>query len=406
MDGPSADGRARTRWLFVALATTGTAILVGGVAAMFALRPAAEPPAVTVTTAVSPETTLVPTPLARTATPSLPPSVASTPSSTASVQPAPGASPAVTAMATNSTGSSTPTPPAATTATASSSPAPAPSAPPTPVSSPSPLAAGAAPFVLAPTAAGVGETFLVRVFAADASAVAVELSGKSYALTAAVDRFWGVIGVPVDAAPGLRTLRVTARAASGAIQGTAESPLLIVEVRRPVDYLELTEEQSSVLTEDAAAIELTIRSTQFASFDAGKRWTGRFQMPVFGPQTTAFGQGRSINGGPVGGFHSGMDIGAEAGTVVRAAAEGRVASVVRMPIRGLSVVIDHGSGVKSGYHHMEATLVTEGEIVTIGHPIGRVGSTGLSTGPHLHWEVLVWGVNVDPLQWTAEPFEP
>jgi murein DD-endopeptidase MepM/ murein hydrolase activator NlpD len=101
-----------------------------------------------------------------------------------------------------------------------------------------------------------------------------------------------------------------------------------------------------------------------------------------------------------------MDIAADAGTPVPAAAAGRVVSVVRMPIRGLSVVIDHGGGVKSGYHHMEATSVVEGQEVAQGQIVGMVGSTGLSTGPHLHWEVIVWGINVDPMQWTMTDFEP
>jgi murein DD-endopeptidase MepM/ murein hydrolase activator NlpD len=182
--------------------------------------------------------------------------------------------------------------------------------------------------------------------------------------------------------------------------------LLYAPVVRPVDYLELTAEQSSVLTEQATATEIAIRASQFASFDQGKHWTARFVRPLIGPQTTAFGEGRSINGGPVGGFHTGMDIGADAGTPVHASADGRVSSVVRMPIRGLSVVIDHGAGVKSGYHHLEATLVHEGDAIVQGQVVGMVGSTGLSTGPHLHWEVTVWGVNVDPLQWTTASFEP
>ena len=83
-----------------------------------------------------------------------------------------------------------------------------------------------------------------------------------------------------------------------------------------------------------------------------------------------------------------------------------MSSVVRMPIRGLSVVIDHGAGVKSGYHHLDGSLVHEGDNVVQGQMIGVVGSTGLSTGPHLHWEVTVWGVNVDPIQWTRESFDP
>lgn len=260
--------------------------------------------------------------------------------------------------------------------------------------------------MMAPAAAGLGESFQVRAFAAGAATVTVELDSARYTLVPAPDRFWGIIGIPVDALTGPRTMRVTAFSGDGAQLGSATVPLLLAAVQRPVDYLEVTDEVGAVLTEDAAANELAIRASQFARFDPAKRWNGPFVVPLIGPATTAFGQGRSINGGPVGGFHSGMDIGADAGTPVHASADGRVASVVRMPIRGLSVVIDHGAGVKSGYHHLESALVREGDMVTLGQLIATVGSTGFSTGPHLHWEVLVWGVNVDPLQWTRERFEP
>jgi len=246
----------------------------------------------------------------------------------------------------------------------------------------------------------------VRVFADGAASVSLELDARTYALTPAPDRFWGLVGLPVDAAAGPRTLRAVARSASGTVLGAAEVPLVFVPVQRPVDYLELTQELTSILTDESAATELSIRAGQFSTFDTGRRWSGKFVRPLIGPQTTAFGQGRSINGGPVGGFHSGEDIGADAGTPVHASADGRVSSVVRMPIRGLSVVIDHGSGVKSGYHHLESALVQEGQQVVQGQVIGLVGSTGLSTGPHLHWEISVWGTNVDPVQWTRDLFEP
>jgi murein DD-endopeptidase MepM/ murein hydrolase activator NlpD len=71
-------------------------------------------------------------------------------------------------------------------------------------------------------------------------------------------------------------------------------------------------------------------------------------------------------------------------------------------VRGNAVVIDHGRGVLTGYWHMQAIKVKVGERVETGQMLGEVGTTGLSTGPHLHWEMRVNGVAVDPMQW-VEP---
>ncbi len=414
MNGPRDDRRAASRRTLVLAAAAGAAALLVGGSAFFALRQAPTTADVTVspvTSARGPAHARVATseasPAAVVASPPGAPAGTGTPATVpatlpASATPQPGTvGPTAGPSAIGTTAALPPpvvTPPPTSTAQPMASVAPTPA--------PSGTAVGAAPFVQAPAAVGVGEAFLVRVFAAGAASATAEFGGRTVNLALATDRFWGIVGVPVDAAPGLRTLRVTAFGPSGASQGTAEAPLLVAVVQRPIDYLDLTEQQSSVLTDEAAAIELSLRASQFASFDPGRRWTGRFSIPLIGRQTTAFGQGRSINGGPVGGFHSGMDIGADAGVPVHASADGRVSSVVRMPIRGLSVIIDHGSGVKSGYHHMESATVREGDVVLMGQVVGTVGSTGLSTGPHLHWEVLVWGVNVDPLQWTRDTFDP
>ena len=111
--------------------------------------------------------------------------------------------------------------------------------------------------------------------------------------------------------------------------------------------------------------------------------------------TSQFGSGRSYNGGPVTSFHRGVDYGGNAGDPVLAAAPGRVSWTGAMPLRGNSVIIDHGAGVKTGYHHLSAIGVAVDDVVAAGDVIGELGSTGVSTGPHLHWEVSVHGVNVE-----------
>ena len=112
-----------------------------------------------------------------------------------------------------------------------------------------------------------------------------------------------------------------------------------------------------------------------------------------------FGEERSFNGGPRGGHHGGTDIGAPAGTEIHATNNGIVVLAERTLNRGNLVVLDHGSGIFSCYGHQSALRVTVGDQVSRGDILGLVGSTGLSTGPHLHWEMAVGGVLVDGLRW-------
>jgi murein DD-endopeptidase MepM/ murein hydrolase activator NlpD len=115
-----------------------------------------------------------------------------------------------------------------------------------------------------------------------------------------------------------------------------------------------------------------------------------FIWPVDGPITSGFGTrwGR---------LHAGIDIGVGFGTPIRAAAAGTVIHAGWLGGYGNLVVIDHGGGLSTAYGHQQAIYVTTGKAVAQGEVIGEVGSTGNSTGPHLHFEVRVGGSPVDPL---------
>ena len=80
-----------------------------------------------------------------------------------------------------------------------------------------------------------------------------------------------------------------------------------------------------------------------------------------------------------------------------APADGKVVLAEPLQVRGQVVILDHGLGVMSGYWHLSQIDVTAGQFVEEGQVIGLVGNTGLSTGSHLHWEVRVGGVPVDPI---------
>lgn len=101
--------------------------------------------------------------------------------------------------------------------------------------------------------------------------------------------------------------------------------------------------------------------------------------------------------------HGGIDIGAKEGSPVLACAPGRVVFAGPRIVTGNTIVLEHLPGLFSLYMHLSAIAVSEGEVVAQGQKIGLVGSTGLSTGPHLHWELRVGETSVNPAYWLARP---
>ena len=130
-----------------------------------------------------------------------------------------------------------------------------------------------------------------------------------------------------------------------------------------------------------------------------KYWEGLFMQPVQGEITTEFGSIRYTNGSATSTRHSGIDIAAAQGTPVAAANNGKILFADFLQLTGNTVVIDHGFGLKSFYYHMDSLDVKEGDMVKTGDIVGAVGSTGYSTGPHLHYSLLVNNVFINP--WTA-----
>ncbi|NMA54945.1 MAG: peptidoglycan DD-metalloendopeptidase family protein [Firmicutes bacterium] len=128
------------------------------------------------------------------------------------------------------------------------------------------------------------------------------------------------------------------------------------------------------------------------------RGKGAMIWPADGPITSYYGyRTHPIHG--VRKLHTGLDIGAGHGQTVVAAADGTVIMSDWYGGYGQTVVIDHGGGISTLYAHNSALLVSVGQTVSQGQAIARVGSTGVSTGPHCHFEVRVNGVPEDPLGW-------
>jgi len=129
-------------------------------------------------------------------------------------------------------------------------------------------------------------------------------------------------------------------------------------------------------------------------------WADPFRRPVDGPVTSGYGV-RSVYNGVTRGYHLGVDFRAATGTPVRAAQRGVVVLAEGLPLSGNIVMLDHGGGIFTTYQHLSRVAVRPGRRMVQGEVVGFVGSTGLSTGPHLHWGMRVNGVRVNPLGWTA-----
>ena len=134
--------------------------------------------------------------------------------------------------------------------------------------------------------------------------------------------------------------------------------------------------------------------------DPEKYWEGAFQLPIdpaFKAATSTFGRIRVINGSRS--QHAGIDYPAPLGTQVWAPNNGKVLYAGFLQLTGNTICIEHGFGLKSWFYHMDEVEVTEGQMVRTGDPIGKVGTTGFSTGPHLHFTMSVNNIFVNPEQY-------
>ncbi len=141
------------------------------------------------------------------------------------------------------------------------------------------------------------------------------------------------------------------------------------------------------------------RITAAKGRDTGSQgWRQRFAWPARGRLSGLFGSQRVYRGEP-GSYHSGLDIAAGSGAVYVAPADGVVVLAAASPftLEGDLLIVDHGMGLNSAFLHSSDLLVHEGDRVTQGQPLGRVGATGRATGPHLHWGLTWRGHRLDPL---------
>ena len=121
----------------------------------------------------------------------------------------------------------------------------------------------------------------------------------------------------------------------------------------------------------------------------------KFIIPASGIITGRFGTKRFYND-KEGNFHNGLDIAAEIGSPIISPSKGKVILIGDYYYNGKFILLDHGKGLKSIFIHLDEILVKKGQVVNKGDLIGKIGSTGKSTGPHLHWSLMLSKTYVDP----------
>jgi murein DD-endopeptidase MepM/ murein hydrolase activator NlpD len=215
-------------------------------------------------------------------------------------------------------------------------------------------------------------------------------------------RYWALIGVEALTPPGTYPLTLQAIELDSGDRLTMTETFSVTAGDYGTYNIVVPADRQGLLEPTLAQAEREKVNAVFADISQQRLWSGTFGFPLEGElRTTApFGQRRSYDGGPVTSYHTGHDYGADKGTPVLAPITGTVVLAEPLQVRGQVVILDHGLGVLTGFWHLSLIDVTEGQLVGRGEVIGLVGNTGLSTGPHLHWEMRVLGVPVDPLQWT------
>ena len=211
------------------------------------------------------------------------------------------------------------------------------------------------------------------------------------------DRAWeALVGIDLDVRPGTYAATITAGAAHASYD-LHVSPRAFRTRRLTVDEAFVTPPPSE---EARIEREATLMANTWKAPADERLWSGAFVRPVAEPANSAFGT-RSIFNGKPRNAHSGADFLSPAGTPIHAPNAGRIAVARSLYFSGNTVIIDHGLGLFSLLAHLSVIDVHEGDRVTAGQVIGKVGATGRVTGPHLHWTVRAADARVDPLSLLA-----
>jgi len=261
---------------------------------------------------------------------------------------------------------------------------------------------------LTPNPLSQGETGVIRLETNSQLSASGSLSGRELHFFADENGDYVALqGVHALAEPGLYPLTLQGTLSDGTRFGFSQ---LVPVLSGDFKYFKLvvpaeTIDPANTKPEDELWNSLPVTASP------EKMWDGEFQSPVSQPSpcgfTSFFGERRSYNDSPYNYFHTGLDFCYNYNNAVNeiyAPAPGIVVFAGPLTVRGNATMIDHGWGVFTGYMHQAEILVEVGDKVVTGQVIGIVGETGRASGPHLHLEVWVGDVQVDPMDWLERAF--
>jgi len=212
--------------------------------------------------------------------------------------------------------------------------------------------------------------------------------------------------VPLDALPGEKQLFVETFLGKSSKSLNIRLPVFIVPSYFGFETITFDAEKAKLLNDPSEDEESRLIREYLALADQDKKqhWKGKFIKPVKGDITSLYGVTRKKVGQEKFDFHRGIDQTGELGEPIKAANGGIVLMAKNFKFHGKTILLSHGQGIGTIYIHMSEMDVEEGDVVKKKQIIGKVGSTGLATGPHLHWGLYVHGKAVDPVQWLEEKF--
>jgi murein DD-endopeptidase MepM/ murein hydrolase activator NlpD len=264
-----------------------------------------------------------------------------------------------------------------------------------------PVAASPAPLLrLSPTVVRQGGAVGVTVTPVPAGGdLRVRFAGRAWPLYRSGSAAATYVGTDPFTRAGRYTI-VIEMTSGGAVRRLALGTVTVAGATFLTRRLQLDPAKEALFDPKLVAIERRKAGAAFSMISPRKLWDGPFILPTTARRSSPYGV-KSVYNGVVHGWHRGTDFAAVLGSPVRAANRGIVRLAEEIPLSGNAVIVDHGLGVFTTYMHLSSIAVRAGQQVRRGDVVGRVGSSGVATGPHLHWGLRVNGAYVDPLRWVT-----
>jgi murein DD-endopeptidase MepM/ murein hydrolase activator NlpD len=252
---------------------------------------------------------------------------------------------------------------------------------------------------LSPSAPTEGRALVLKIRTTETATLSGTVGDRVLAIQPGSEFSWAIIGFRPDPPQTTVQITITATDEAGNV-GTWDQTFDLVRTKYPLEQVELPAEMEPILDPEVRAREDEELQAIYDQVNGPPRWNGTFRTPVTGTVTTVFGIIRTYNAHTYTVHHGGLDFAAGEGEEVHASNDAVVVYTGTLALRGNVVVLDHGAGVYSTYAHLSEVLAKPGDEIQKGDVVALVGGTGLSTGPHTHWEIWAGGDNVDPSEWT------